>query len=100
MSDAALKAELAAVFEKERLSLDSSLLPINVAVQEANKTGPPAPGPPAPGPPPPGPPAPAPAPWLLLRSQTYPDEHFYFNPTTQEACWELPNGMCIEATGL
>ena len=36
-----------------------------------------------------------PAPWLLLQSQTYPDEHFYFNPTTQEACWELPEGLSL-----
>lgn len=31
-----------------------------------------------------------PAPWIMLRSRTYHDESFYYNPTTQVACWELP----------
>jgi hypothetical protein len=32
-----------------------------------------------------------PPPWLLLQSRSQPGEAFYFNPTTREACWELPS---------
>eukprot|EP00966_Prymnesium_polylepis_P317556 7336334-Prymnesium_polylepis.1 len=31
-----------------------------------------------------------PAPWLVLRSRSDPTEHFFFNPATQEATWEMP----------
>lgn len=38
-----------------------------------------------------------PAPWLLLQSRSEPGEHFYFNPTTREASWVLPDGAADDA---